>query len=139
MGKIKSFLRGLALLLVLLVFLAAWILLPWQGLLVLAALFVLWMALTRTGRQAGSVTRVGVSTLAQRLASSSVVVVGIAGVVGALVALLAVAEGYRHTIGSSGTQATAIVLRGGSAAELIAVLSLDEINVTSRAPEIARD
>jgi len=139
MGKIKSFLRGLALLLVVLVFLAAWILLPWQGLLALAAAFVLWMALTRTGRQAASVTRVGVSTLAQRLASSSVVVVGIAGVVGVLVALLAMAEGYRHTISSSGTQDTAIVLRGGSAAELMSVLSLDEINVISRAPEIARD
>ena len=139
MGMMKSFLRGLALVLVVAVFLAAWILLPWQGLLVLALLAALWMGLTRAGRQAASVTRVGVSTLPQRLAASSVVVVGIAGVVGVLVALLAMAEGYRHTVSSSGTLDTAIVLRGGSSAELMSVLSLDEVNVISRAPEIARD
>lgn len=139
MTLIKSFLRGFGLFLLLAVFLAAWIALPWPALLGIAVLFALWMALTRSGRQAASVTRVGVSTLAQRLGASSVVVIGIAGVVGVLVALLAMAEGYRHTVSSSGTDDTAIVLRGGSSAELMSVLSRDQITTIERAPEIARD
>ena len=139
MKLLKSLLRGVGLFLVLAVFLAAWIALPWPLLLGLAALFALWMLLTRSGRQAASVTRVGVSTLAQRLGASSVVVVGIAGVVGVLVALLAMAEGYRQTISNSGNEETAIVLRGGSSAELMSVLSRDAITTIERAPEIARD
>ena len=139
MNKLKSFLRGTGLVLLLVAFLAAWILLPWQALLALAVAFALWMLLTRSGRQAASVTRVGISTLAQRLGSSSVVIVGIAGVVGVLVALLAMADGYRHTVSSSGDEQTAIVLRGGSSAELMSVLARDAITTIERAPEIARD
>ena len=139
MGMIKSFLRGAALLLVVGVFLAAWIVLPWQALLAIAAAFALWMTLTRSGRQAASVTWVGVATLRQRLGASSVVVIGIAGVVGVLVALLAMAEGYRHTVSNSGSEDTAIVLRGGSSAELMSVITRDAITTIERAPEIARD
>ncbi len=139
MNRLKSFLRAAGLVAVLVVALAAWIALPWQALLALAVAFALWMLLTRSGRQAASVTRVGVSTLAQRLGSSSVVVVGIAGVVGVLVALLAMSEGYRHTVSSSGDESTAIVLRGGSSAELMSVLAREAITTIERAPEIARD
>ena len=139
MGMIKSFLRGAALFLLLGVFLAAWIVLPWQALLAIAVAFALWMTLTRSGRQAASVTWVGVATLRQRLGASSVVVIGIAGVVGVLVALLAMAEGYRHTVSNSGSEDTAIVLRGGSSAELMSVITRDAITTIERAPEIARD
>lgn len=139
MNVLKKILRGFALFLVVAAFLAAWIVLPWQALLGVAVLFALWMALARSGRQAASVTRVGVSTLAQRLGASSVVVIGIAGVVGVLVALLAMAEGYRHTMNSSGSEDTAIVLRGGSSAELMSVMSRESITAIERAPEIARD
>ena len=139
MSILKKLLRGLGLSLLLAVFLAAWILLPWPALLGIAVLFALWMGFTRTGRQAASVTWVGVATLRQRLGASSVVVVGIAGVVGVLVALLAMAEGYRHTVDSSGSEDTAIVLRGGSSAELMSVISRDAITTIERAPEIARD
>ncbi len=139
MKKLKPFLRGTGLVLLLVAFLAAWILLPWPALLAVAVAFALWMFSTRSGRQAASVTRVGVSTLSQRLGSSSVVIIGIAGVVGVLVALLAMAEGYQHTVSSSGDEDTAIVLRGGSAAELMSVMSRDAITAIERAPEIARD
>ncbi len=139
MKLVKSFLRGLLLFLVLAAFLATWILSPWPVLLALTALFALWMAFTRSGRQAASVTMVGVSTLTQRLGASSVVVIGIAGVVGVLVALLAMAEGYRHTVSNSGSEDTAIVLRGGSSAELMSVISREQLNAIERAPEIARD
>ena len=139
MRFLKKTLRGFLLFLLLAAFLAAWILLPWPALLGLAAVFALWMLFTRSGRQAASVTRVGVSTLTQRIGASSVVVIGIAGVVGVLVALLAMAEGYRQTVSNSGSEDTAIVLRGGSSAELMSVMSREEINAVERAPEIARD
>ncbi|MGY0652051.1 ABC transporter permease [Luteimonas sp. A537] len=139
MNTVKKMLRGFGLFLLLTAFLAAWILLPWPALLAIAVAFALWMLFTHSGRQAASVTGVGVSTLSQRLGSSSVVIIGIAGVVGVLVALLAMAEGYQHTVSSSGDDKTAIVLRGGSAAELMSVLTRDAITTIERAPEIARD
>lgn len=139
MKKMKSLLRGFGSVLLLAALLGAWIALPWPALLGAVVLFALWMAFTRSGRQAGSVTQVGISTLSQRIGASSVVVVGIAGVVGVLVALLAMGEGYRQTVSASGSEDTAIVLRGGSSAELGSVLSREQIDAISRAPQIARD
>ncbi|MBJ6981596.1 ABC transporter permease [Luteimonas sp. MC1572] len=139
MNRLMKVLRAAGLVLLIALVLAAWIFLPWWALLGVAAAFALWMLLARSGRQAASVTMVGVSTLSQRLGSSSVVIVGIAGVVGVLVALLAMAEGYRHTVSSSGDEQTAIVLRGGSSAELMSVMTRDAITTIERAPEIARD
>jgi putative ABC transport system permease protein len=128
---------GLVLLLVL-VAVACWYA-PWWGLPVLVALFVVWLFATRRGAQARSVTGVGLSTLPQRLGSTAVIVVGIAGVVGVLVALLAMAEGYDQTLRGTGTPDTAIVLRGSSAAEVASVLTLDDINRIEQADGIARD
>ena len=63
---------------------------------------VIWLLATRIGRQAWSATEVAISTIPQRLGSSSVVVVGIAGVVGVLVALLAMAAGFAATLRRAG-------------------------------------
>ncbi len=139
MGKLKSFLRGFGLFLVVLLGIAAWLVLPWFVLLGVAALFALWMLLTRRGRQAASVTQVGVSTLRNRLGASSVIVLGIAGVVGVLVAMLAMAEGYGRTLRASGSTDTAIVMRGASAAEVMSTLGNDAVRVIVQAPGVARD
>ncbi len=133
-----KFLKRLGLVVLLVLVLAAWVMLPWFGALGLAALLALWMLLTRRGAQARSVTGVGVSTLPQRLGSSAVIVVGIAGVVGVLVALLAMAEGYAETLRKSGSEDTAIVLRGASAAEVASVLSREEITQIAQAPGVAK-
>ena len=117
----------LLLLLLVIVLLAAWIFLPWWGALVLAAALALWMAVTRPGRRAASVAGVGIGTLGQRLGSSAVVVVGIAGVVGVLVAMLAMAEGYAEMLRKTGSLDTAIVLRGASAAEVASGLDRDSV------------
>lgn len=53
-------------------------------------------------------------SLPQRLGSSSVIVVGIGGVVAVLVAILAMAAGFSATLNRSGAPDRAIVLRGGS-------------------------
>src|SRR3546814_6736728 len=102
MKKLKSFLVGVVLFLVVVAGIAAWLVLLWQFLLGLAVLLGLWMVITRRGRQARLVNGIGVSTLHGRLGASSVVVIGIAGVVAVLVAQLAMAEGYRETLRQSG-------------------------------------
>jgi putative ABC transport system permease protein len=129
----------LLLLLLVVVLLAAWILLPWWGALILAALLAGWMAATRAGRRAASVAAVGISTLGQRIGSSAVVVVGIAGVVGVLVAMLAMAEGYAEMLRKTGSLDTAIVLRGASAAEVASGLDRDSVLQIAQTPGIARD
>ena len=129
----------LLLVLLLAVVLVVWVMLPWQGALVLAALFAAWLAATRSGRRAMSVANVGISTLGQRLGSSAVIVVGIAGVVGVLVAMLAMAEGYAETLRKTGSLDTAIVLRGASAAEVMSGLDRDSVVQIAQTAGIARD
>ncbi len=139
MNRLKNFMLGLGLLVILVVALAIWVKLSWPGVLIAAVLFAIWMAATRLGRQAASVTSVGVSTLRQRLGSSSVIVIGIAGVVGVLVALLAMGEGYSETLRKTGNTDTAIVMRGASASEVMSVLERDGVVVIPQTAGIARD
>lgn len=123
----------------LLVVLAAWVMLPWPAAVVLALLFAAWLLLTRRGRQTRSVASVGISTLGQRLGASAVIVVGIAGVVGVLVALLAMAEGYAQTLRNTGGTDTAIVMRGASAAEVASVLDRESTTQILQSAGVARD
>ncbi|HET8899345.1 MAG TPA: ABC transporter permease [Rhodanobacteraceae bacterium] len=135
----KKFLLNLGLLLLIAVVLAMWVKLPWQGALVLLGLLVLWMGLTRSGRQAGSVTAVGASTLRQRLGSSSVIVFGIAGVVGVLIAMLAMGAGLQKTMQSGGSDDTAIVMRGGAPTESQSVLVRADLDAIAQAPGVVRN
>ena len=84
-------------------------------------------------------TAVGISTLEQRLGSSAVIVIGIAGVVGVLVALLAMGEGYSEELRKTGSEDTAIVMRGASDSEVTSVLDRDSVVVIQQAKGIARD
>lgn len=112
---------------------------PWPGLVGLVVVLVAWMALTRTGKQAWSVTKVGLATIPQRLGASSVIVVGIAGVVGVLVALLAMGEGFRHTLQQTGDADTVIVLRGGATAELSSGVSREDAVLIEQQAGILKD
>jgi putative ABC transport system permease protein len=135
----KKFLFGLGLAAIVIVWLVVWTVLPWFVVLALAILLAVWLLAARTGRRALSVMRVGLSTLTERLGSTAVIVVGIAGVVGVLVALLAMGDGLTATLQQTGSNDTAIVLRGGSGAESNSVLTRDDIDVIEQAPGIARD
>lgn len=64
--------------------------------------------------QVFQISLLNLRSLPQRLGSSSVIVVGIGGVVAVLVAILAMAAGFSATLNRSGTPDRAIVLRGGS-------------------------
>jgi putative ABC transport system permease protein len=113
---------------------AVLVLAPWWLLLAVVLLLALWTLATRTGRQAWSVTEVGLATIPQRLGASSVVVVGIAGVVAVLVALLAMAAGWEATLKQGGTDDTAIVMRAGAQTEINSVLDHDTAALVAQAP-----
>lgn len=139
MKRLRSILRGLGLFILIAASIAMWVVLPWQALVALVVLVAVWMLVTRTGQQTASVTWVGISTITQRLGASSVIVVGIAGVVGVLVALLAMGEGLTKTLKSTGDTNTAIVLRGGATAELSSNVSREEATLIAQAPGILQD
>jgi putative ABC transport system permease protein len=112
---------------------------PWWLLLVMGMVLIAWMGLTRAGQQAWSVTQVGVTTIPQRLGSSSVVVVGIAGVVGVLVALLSMAVGFETTLKETGTDDTVLVTRSGSLTEINSGIDHDTAVVVSQGPGVLHD
>src|SRR6202167_1856202 len=78
-------------------------------------------------------------TLPTRVGASSVIVIGIAGVVAGLVSELAMGAGFRHTLADGGRADRAIVLRGGSDAELNSNLTRADIDIISNAPGLAKD
>ena len=81
--------------------------------------------------QVFEITLMNLRNLPSRLGSSSVVVVGIGGVVGVMVAILAMAAGFQGTLDRGGDPDRAIVLRGGSDNELSSGMSTDEINIVT--------
>jgi putative ABC transport system permease protein len=102
------------------------------------ALLVVWMSCTRTGRQTWSLTKMGIATLPQRAGSASVVVIGIAGVVGVLVAILAMSAGFEQTLHQTGSEDTAIVLQAGQRLEVASALDHASVALISQAPHILR-
>ncbi|HPK71021.1 MAG TPA: ABC transporter permease [Vicinamibacterales bacterium] len=88
--------------------------------------------------QVAVVTLLNVRTVRQRLGSSLVAVVGIAGVVTIFVAVLSTAEGFRRTVQSAGSRDTAVVLRAGSDSEMVSVLSREDVSVIGDAAGLRR-
>jgi len=135
----KKLLANILVTLCLLAGLVVWIILPWWGVLAAAMLLAAWLWSTRSGRLAREAALIGISSLPRRWGASSVIVVGIAGVVGVLVAMLAMGEGFRATLQGTGRDDTAIVLRGGSQAETNSAITRDQPPLIANLPGIARD
>src|SRR3546814_2534953 len=53
--------------------------------------------------------------------------------------MLAMAEGYRETLRKSGSEDTAIVMRGASAAEVMSTLDNASVKAIEQTPGVARD
>jgi len=90
-------------------------------------------------KQLFAVIGISLQTLPQRLGASSVIVIGIAGVVAVLVSVLAMGAGFRHTLADTGRADRVIILRGGSDAELNSNLTRTDIDTISNAPGLAKD
>lgn len=88
--------------------------------------------------QVVAVTVMNLRNVPQRAGSSLVAVVGIAGVVVVFVAVLSIAEGFVRAMQSSGSDSTAIVMRGGSDTEMSSILLREDTRVIADAPGVAR-
>jgi putative ABC transport system permease protein len=75
--------------------------------------------------QIAAVTAMNIRSLPQRIGTSSVVVIGIAGVVAVLISVLAMSTGFIQTLERTGPDKRAIVVRTGSSTELVSVLTND--------------
>jgi putative ABC transport system permease protein len=137
-SKSRRWLANIGIVLLVAIGLVAWVKLPWPGVIALAVLLVLWLLLFRSGRLALAAASIGIASLPQRWGASSVIVVGIAGVVGVLVAMLAMGEGFKATLDATGDEQTAIILRGGSQAETNSVITRDQVPLVSSLPGIAK-
>jgi putative ABC transport system permease protein len=90
----------------------------------------------RSLKQLLAVTLLNLRTIPQRLGSSAVAVIGIAGVVIVFVAVLSIAEGFRKTMAGTGSPAKAMIMRGGADTELSSILMRDDIDIIKQAPGI---
>jgi putative ABC transport system permease protein len=88
--------------------------------------------------QVFAVTGTALRTIPQRRGPSLATVVGIAGVVAVLIAVLSIGEGFRKTLRTAGSPQNALVMRAGSDSEMMSVLVGDSVDIIAQAPGIAR-
>jgi len=85
-----------------------------------------------------SVTEMNLRSMPQRLGSSSVIVVGIAGVVGVILSVFALTRSLSDAVLATGSPDRAIVLRSGATGEFSSTLLVDAVATIKDAPGIAR-
>jgi putative ABC transport system permease protein len=90
-------------------------------------------------KQAVAVLALNLRTIPQRLSSSAVAIVGIAGVVVVFVSVLSIAAGFSAAMQGSGSPGRALVTRSGADSELTSGLGGPEVDVIKQAPGIKRD
>ena len=90
--------------------------------------------------QTTAITSVNLKSIPERWGSSLVIVVGLAGVVAVFTALLAMANGFQHTLQAAGREDVAMIMRGGSSgSELNSALDRDSAALIRQGPGIAKD
>jgi putative ABC transport system permease protein len=89
-------------------------------------------------RQTIAITLLSLRSVPERWGPSLVIIVGLAGVVAVFTALLAMAEGFQSTLKSTGRDDIALVLRGGSSAELNSGLLRDQTTLIKQVPGVRR-
>jgi putative ABC transport system permease protein len=88
--------------------------------------------------QIGSVTAMNLRSIPRRMGSSSVIVIGIAGVVGVIVAVFGMTRSLSQALVDTGRPDRAVVLRSGAQNETSSTLMVDAIATIKNAPGIAR-
>jgi putative ABC transport system permease protein len=86
-----------------------------------------------------AVTGVNLRSISQRMGSSTVAVIGIAGVVLVFLGVLSIAEGFRKAMTDVGDPQTVIVMRAGSDTEMTSGLGGDTARIIMDTPGIMRD
>jgi putative ABC transport system permease protein len=89
--------------------------------------------------QTVAVTALNLKTIPQRLGSSGVAIVGIAGVVVVFVSVLSIAAGFTAAMSGSGSPSRAIVMRTGADSEMTSGFGGDDATTIKQAPGLRRD
>ncbi|HMB73979.1 MAG TPA: FtsX-like permease family protein [Gammaproteobacteria bacterium] len=92
----------------------------------------------RTLNRIWMVTVMNLRSVPQRLGTSFVIVIGMAGVVGVLISMLAMVGGLRQTLVNTGSPDRAVVLRNSATAEINSGLTQETVARILAAPGIAR-
>ncbi len=89
--------------------------------------------------QTAAITALNLKSIPERWGPSLVIVIGLAGVVAVFTALLAMAVGFETTLKSTGRTDVAMIMRGGSDAELNSGLPRDQGVLIKQAPGVRKD
>lgn len=89
--------------------------------------------------QIGAVTAINLKSIPQRLWLSLSTVVAVGLVVIVLLTFLAMANGFQRTLEGSGSKDVAVILRGGSQAELNSAITREQVRLVEEGPGIARN
>ncbi len=87
--------------------------------------------------QFAAVSATSLRSLHRRLDSSLVAIVGFAGVVLVVVAVLSIRAGFHATLADTGSPGVAIILHGGTGTEVDSILGGQSIHVIAQAPGVA--
>jgi putative ABC transport system permease protein len=87
-------------------------------------------------REALAITGISIKSIPERWAPSLVIVIGLAGVVAVFTALLAMATGFESTLKATGRSDAAIIMRGGSDAELNSAFDRPSTDLIEQQPGI---
>ena len=90
-------------------------------------------------KQTAAITAMNLRSIPLRLGTSWVIVIGIAVTVAVLVSVLAMVAGFSKTLANTGRPDRAIVLRGGSVAELSSTIPRDNTVTIMDAPGVKKD
>ena len=90
-------------------------------------------------RQTLAMMALNLRTIPQRLSSSAVAIVGIAGVVVVFISVLSIAAGFSAAMRQSGSPQRALVMRSGADSEMTSGLGGPEVDIIKQAPGIRRD
>lgn len=86
-----------------------------------------------------AVTALNLRTIPQRLGSSGVAIVGIAGVVVVFVSVLSIAAGFSAAMEGSGSPSRALVMRSGADSEMTSGIGGNSATIIKEAPGLRRD
>jgi putative ABC transport system permease protein len=86
--------------------------------------------------QTAAITGINIRSIPERWAPSLVIVIGLAGVVAVFTALLAMSTGFASTLQAAGRKDVAIIMRGGSDAEINSGLSREDADIIRQMPGI---
>jgi putative ABC transport system permease protein len=90
-------------------------------------------------RQIIAISMLSLRSLPRRLGSSAVAIIGIAGVVIVLVAVLSIAEGFLAVMQGTGAPDRALIMRSGADSELTSGLLGADVDLIKQMPGVVRD